>query len=130
MIRVRKKCPRCKKHCSGSALGYEGISSQEILKVLLLPLLHLSHSADEAECIIYILQLFHETSCSIKKPVDTMQLVVHNAFRFTDSLIIFFVSAIQKNRTIQVASHVLALRYRGHANDVKGIVKILCTAKS
>ena len=37
---------------------------------------------------------------------------------------------VQKNRMIQVASHVLALRYRGHANDMRSIVKILFSAKS
>ena len=63
-------------------------------KMLLLSLLHLSHSADEAERIIFILQLFYETSCSIKRPVQTMRLVVHNVFRFTDSLIMFLVSAL------------------------------------
>ena len=31
---------------------------------------------------------------------------------------------------IQVASRVLALRYRGHANDMRSIVKILFSAKS
>ena len=30
---------------------------------------------------------------------------------------------------IQVASRVLALRYRGHANDVRSIVKILFSAE-
>ena len=51
------------------------MSPKKFSKMLLLSLLHLSHSADEAERIIYILQLFHETSCSIKRPVHTMDAI-------------------------------------------------------
>ena len=82
----------------------------------LLSLLHLSHSANEAQRIIYILKLFHETSCSIKSLVHTIQLVVHNAFQiqwFVNYLFGFSI-IVQTNRMIQVKSRVLALRYRGH----------------
>ena len=97
------------------------VHSGNMIVMALLSLLHLSqHSANEAERIIYILKLFHETSCSTKSLVHTMRLVVHNAFQiqwFVNYL--FGVSMIvQKNRMIQVESRVLALRYRGHANDV------------
>ena len=87
--------------------------------------------ANEAERI-YILKLFHETSCSTKSLVHTMRLVVHNAFQiqgFVNYLFSFSI-IVQKNRMIPVASCVLALRYRGHANDVRSIVKILFSAKS
>ena len=61
-----------------------------------------------------------------------MRLAVHNAFQiygFVDNLFGFSI-IVQKNRMIQVASRVLALRYRGHANDVRSIVKILFSFKS
>ena len=41
-----------------------------------------------------------------------------------------FSMTVQKNRMIQVESRVLAVRYRGHANDVRSIVNILFSAKS
>ena len=98
----------------------------------LLSLLHLSHSANEAERIIYIIKLFHETSSSTKCLVHTMRLVAHNAFQiqwFVNYLFGFSI-VLQKNRMIPVASRVLAIRYRGHANDVRSIVIILFSAKS
>ena len=61
-----------------------------------------------------------------------MRLVVHNTFQiqgFVNYLSGFSI-IVQKNRIIQVGSRVLALRYRGHANDVRSIVKILFSAKS
>ena len=57
------------------------VHSGNMVVMALLSLLHLSRGANEAEHIIYVLQLFHETSCSTKKPAHTMQLVVHNAFQ-------------------------------------------------
>ena len=57
------------------------VHNGNMVVMALLSLLHLSHSANEAERIIYMLKLFHETSCSIKRPVDTMRLVAHNAFQ-------------------------------------------------
>ena len=91
-------------------------------------LLSLLHSADEAERIIFILQLFHETSCIKRHDVIscTQRLQIH---RFVNYLFGFSI-IIQKNCMIQVASHVLALRNRGHANDVRSMVKILFSAKS
>ena len=41
------------------------VHSGNMVVMALLSLLHLLHSANEAERIVYILQLFHETSCSI-----------------------------------------------------------------
>ena len=61
-----------------------------------------------------------------------MRLVVHNAFQihlFVNYLFGFSI-IVQKNRMIQVASRVLALRYRGDANDVRSIEKILFGAES
>ena len=107
------------------------VHSGNMVVMALLSPLHLSHSANEAERII-ILQLFHETSCSTKSLVHTMRLVVHNAFQiqwFVNFLFGFSI-IVQTNRLIQVESRVLALRYRGHANDVRSIVKILFSAKS
>ena len=98
----------------------------------LLSLLHLSHSANEAERVIYILKLFHETLRSTKSFVHMMRLVVHIAFQiqwFVNYL--FGLSIIvQNNRMIQVESRVLAVRYGGHANHVRSIVNILFSAKS
>ena len=106
--------------------------SGNMVVMALLSLLHLSHSANETERIFFILKLFHETSCSTKSLVHTMRLVVHNAFQiqwFVNYLFGFSI-IVQKNRMIQVESRVLALRYGGHANDVRSIVKILFSAKS
>ena len=108
------------------------VHSGNMVVMALLSLLHLSYSANEAERIIYILKLLYETSCSTKSLVHTMRLVVHNAFQiqwFVNYLFSFSI-IIQKNRMIQVESRVLALRYKGHANDVRSIVKILFSAKS
>ena len=88
--------------------------------------------ANEIERIIFILKLFHETSCSTESLVHTMRLVVHNAFQiqwFVNYLFGFSI-IVQKNRMIQVESRVLALRYGGHANEVRSIVKIFFSAKS
>ena len=98
----------------------------------LLSLLHLSHSANEAERIIYIMKLFHEASSSTKSLVHTMRLVAHNAFQiqwFVNYLFGFSI-IVQKNRMIPVASPVLAVRHRGHANDVRSIANILFSDKS
>ena len=54
-------------------------SGNMVLMALLSLILHLSHSGNEAERIIYILKLFYETSCSTKSLVHTMRLVVHNS---------------------------------------------------
>ena len=61
-----------------------------------------------------------------------MRLVVHNAFQIHGvvNYLFGFSIIVQKNRMIEVASRVLSLRYRGHANDVRSIVKILFSAKS
>ena len=107
-------------------------SGNKVVMALLSLILHLSQSANEAERIICILKLFHETSCSTKSLVHTMRLVAHNAFQiqwFVNYLFGFSI-IVQKNRMIQVESRVLALRYRGHAYDVRSIVKILVSAKS
>ena len=55
-------------------------SGNMVVMALLSPLL-LSHSANEAERIIYILTLFDETLCFTKSLVHTMRLVVHNAYQ-------------------------------------------------
>ena len=107
------------------------VHSGNMVVMALLSLLHLSHSANEAERIIYVLQLFHETSCSIKRTVRT-QDAISCTQRLSNSPIRYvfgFSIIVQKNRMIQVASHVLALRYRGHAKDVRSMVKILFSAK-
>ena len=90
------------------------VHSGNMVVMALLSLLHLSHNANEAERIIYILKLFHETSCSTKSLVHTMRLVVHNSFQtqwFVNYLFGFSI-IVQKNRMIQVESRVLALRSR------------------
>ena len=57
------------------------VHSGNMVVMALLSLLHLSHSANEAERTIYILKLLHETSCSTKSLVHTMRLVVHNSLQ-------------------------------------------------
>ena len=61
------------------------VHSGNMAVMALLSLLHLSQSANEAERIIYISKLFHETSCSTKKPCS------HDAIsctqRLSDSMI-------------------------------------------
>ena len=92
------------------------VHSGNMVVMALLSLLHLSHSVNEAGRIIYILKLFHETSCSTKGLVHTMRLVVHSA-----SQIQWFVNYL-------FGFDILALRYRGHASDVRSIVNILFSA--
>ena len=108
------------------------VHNGNMVVMALLSLLHLSHSANEAERIIYILKLFHQTLCSTKSLVHTMPLVVQNSFQiqwFVNYLFGFSI-IVEKNRIIQIESRVLALKYRGHANDVRSIEKILFSAKS
>ena len=49
------------------------VHSGNMVVMALLSLLHLSHGANKAERIIYILKLFHETSCSTESLVHTMR---------------------------------------------------------
>ena len=74
------------------------VHSGNMVVMVLLSLLHLSHSANEAERIIYILQLFHETSCSIKRTVRT-QDAISCTQRLSNSLIRELWFWFQRNST-------------------------------
>ena len=79
-------------------------------------------------------------NCSMKPHVLQKKACSQDAISCTQrisNLIHYFVNylfgfsiVVQKNRMIQVASRVLAVRYRGHGNDVRSIVKILFNARS